>query len=154
MLIQSHDRFEDVAAFDPNTGRLTQFTRSAPGRQRHLLAEPVRGHFAQLGDVVTVLYRHDDALWLRMGPRAANLDSITTKVRRVHVGAEARLELVEGATKTAVAEYVPGPKTGPPLADDPTAFVESEDWDFGLFVCNVLGDSGRRRRIYSPGSPA
>lgn len=154
MLVESHDRFDDVAAFDPESGRLQPFSRGAPGKRGDLLNANGQGHFAQLGDALAVLYRHRGALWLRLGQRAANLDSPTIEVRCRRVGDMARLVLIEGGSETAVAEYVPGPSSGPPVAVDPTPFVESEDWDFGLFVCNVLSDDGRRRRIYSPGSLA
>jgi hypothetical protein len=32
---------------------------------------------------------------------------------------------------------------------DPTPFVSAEDFDFGLFIANVIGDPGRRDRIYA-----
>jgi len=35
-----------------------------------------------------------------------------------------------------------------PVSADPTPFVEDEDFDFGLFVTRVLGDSERRGRMY------
>lgn len=34
----------------------------------------------------------------------------------------------------------------PRFSEDPTAFVEDEDFDFGLFIAN-LTSSARRRRI-------
>lgn len=154
MFVESHDRFDDVADFDPESGHLDRFSRSAPGEHGHLLAGVVQGHFAQLGDKRAVLYRHGGELWLRLGERAANLDAPATEVRRVRIGETTRLVLLHGGTETASVDYLPGPHNGPPVADDPTAFAESEDWDFGLFVCNVLSDPGRRRRIYSPGSLA
>jgi hypothetical protein len=39
------------------------------------------------------------------------------------------------------------PVLDPPLHEDPTPFVEDEDFDFGLFVHNVT-NSARRRAIY------
>ena len=37
----------------------------------------------------------------------------------------------------------------PPLDMDPTPFVEEEDFDFGVFVYNVIKDTGRTDRIYT-----
>jgi hypothetical protein len=41
------------------------------------------------------------------------------------------------------------PKLDIPLENDPTPFVEEEDFDFLLFVNNVLKDKARRERIYN-----
>ena len=40
------------------------------------------------------------------------------------------------------------PRIDPPLELDPTPFVEEEDFDFCLFLLNVLSDPGRKERIY------
>ena len=41
------------------------------------------------------------------------------------------------------------PKIIPPLEVDPTPFVEEEDYDYGLFLSNVVDDPDRKNRIYS-----
>lgn len=39
------------------------------------------------------------------------------------------------------------PTPWPPPGDDPTPFVEEEQFDFGLFVHNVIGDAARQERL-------
>jgi hypothetical protein len=148
MLVQSHDRFDDLGAFDPLSGDLDEFKRSRIADDARL-KESLRGHFAVLGDTVAVLYRDDDALWLRLGDRARDLSSGRSSAKWERIGRRARLSLLDGAEEVASVEYVPGPTGGPSLADDVTPFASCEDWDFGLFVRNVVSDEGRFRRIYT-----
>jgi hypothetical protein len=37
-----------------------------------------------------------------------------------------------------------GPPSGPPLDEDPTAFISDEDYDYGLLMRGIITDSERR----------
>jgi len=41
------------------------------------------------------------------------------------------------------------PIIDPPLSEDPTAFVEEEHFDFGLFLANLSRDQSRQARMYA-----
>lgn len=142
MRIESHDRFDHLAEFDPTTGRVQEFGRatSSPG-----ISVQTMGHYARLSGTIAVLYRLDKSLWLRIGDEARALDRKGIEVRWAHVRGRSTLELLDTGELVASVRYRPGPGGGP---GDPTPFAESEDWDFGLFVQNVLGDESRRARIY------
>lgn len=144
MYILSHDRFADVAHFDPTTGALEEFRRgSEPGSE----ARMPEGHYARLeGMLVAVFYRFDSHLWLRIGDQFRDLDAGDAGIRLEHLdGGRSRLTLLDHEEPCAAAEYEPVPFGGP---DDPTPLAEPEHGDFGLFVKNVLDDEGRRARIY------
>jgi hypothetical protein len=154
MLVESQDRFEDVGDFDPRSGRLVELKRNEPAARR-LLTESLRGHYARLSDKLAVLYRDDGDLWLRLGEHAVPLRAQPPSVRYERTDRQhARLALLADGAEVAAVEYRPGPTIGPPLDEDPTPFIDAEDWDFGLFVHNVMTDDGRRQRIYSAESGA
>lgn len=148
MFVESHDRFDVVADFDPATGRLAEVNR-ADGPTA--TAGTVRGHYARLSGTLTVFYRLGNSLWLRIGSQARDLGLVGLEVGWVHVDGRSTLTLLEQGVLIAEIRYQPRTGGG---AKDPTPFAESEDWDFGLFVKSVLGDEGRRARIYGGTSPS
>lgn len=141
MRIESHERYVDVADFDPCTGRLQETNRDAAAN-----GQPISGHYARLAETLAVLYRHEGALWLRLGAVSQCLDEEGVAVRwSAHLGFS-RLSVSKGDHVRAEVEYA---NMLHESEGDPTPFAESEDWDFGLFVHNVLTSPERRRRIYS-----
>jgi hypothetical protein len=140
MYVESFDRFAEVGDFDAESGALNTFDRSSGEGEGRL----VEGHFATLSGTPVVFYRHRGDLWLRVRDRAWRLADPST----VHWSAtddSSRLAVMESGREVAHVEY----ETDRKDPDDLTAFGTDEDWDFGLFVSNVLHDQGRRQRIYS-----
>ncbi len=143
MRVDSHDHFDDVATFDPATGRLEEFHRADRGA---LPPGPLHGHYSRLSGILAVFYRNDGFLWLRVGREARNLDREGCEVRWQNVDGSSSLQLFDRRGLVTSVEYRPGTWDG---STDPTPFAESEDWDFGLFVTNVLADDARRARMYT-----
>lgn len=139
MLLLSHDDVGDFGEFDPSSGHDVE--------PRH-----ISGHFARLGDVLAVFYRNNDRLWIRLGDCVRELDSGRSSFHWERTGPQTRrITLSDGGDEIVSVEYADR-SGGIPLELDPTPFVEEEHFDFGLFVRNVLGDEGRRKRIYLPES--
>jgi hypothetical protein len=145
MLVQYHDRFDVVAEFDPGSGRIRVMPRP-PGTG----SSATDGWFAILSGACVVFYRWGEQLWLRVGDRSFDLDAGASVSWRVE-GGEAVLVVVDGGGQV-VLRYTPGPLSGPPLSEDPTPFIEKEDWDLGLFVANVMSDVERRNLVRNPSS--
>lgn len=140
MLVQSHTVFNEVAEFDPETGALEVFPRSIDERVE------IRGHYAILSGVLVVLYRTGDGLNLRIGSTVlvgGELLSVT-HARKV---TDCRLSVTRSGVPPLEINYTVS-LLDPPLALDPTPFVEDEDFDFGLFISNVLQSPTRRQQIY------
>lgn len=147
MRVHSHDRYLDVGEFDPLTGELVESVRDPAG-----YADGPSGHYARLAGTLVVLYRDRDDLWLRIGNTAQSLDQERASVVCERTGSASRLSLSVDGRELATVEYPAGEGGGP---DDPTPFAEPKDFDFGLFVKNVLHDERRRRGIYGgPGADA
>lgn len=142
MRVESHDRYDDVAEFDPATGRLEE-----SGRASSSAAGPIdpQGHYSWLSGTLAVIYRLGGSLWIRIGDESRNLDDAGIEVRWEHSCGRSTLDLIDNGTLVAEVRYQPVSGVGPA---DPTPFAESEDWDFGLYVKTVLDNDERRRRIY------
>lgn len=151
MLVKSHDRYAVLGVFDPQSGRLDEIPRIDPvtGQDR-TTADLICGHFTIVAETVVVFYRYNGYLWLRLGRDARQLEPGPSPFRYSRVHDRARMSLVDGAREVVSVEYTAGPESGPPLSKDMTPFVETEDWDFGLFVHNRLRSKARRERMYQP----
>lgn len=145
MLVESHDEFGLVGDFDSATGKLVLISRDSAGA---LLEQPLRGHFAELGEQVAILYRHDNGrIKFRLGDFQIEPGE-SESVQWNPMGSMAEIKLVSAGQILASAKYQRGPDSYPGIEDDPTPFAEAEDWDFGLFVRNILSDSVRSATIY------
>lgn len=136
MLVQSHERYDTVAKFDPGSGLLTSFPRPA-----RLGPSGTDGWYSVLGSDLVVFYRHEGRLHLRVSTRLWRADT-GLEVSWEREGNQAVLTIGEGSSRFGLS-YDPPTVPGPPLASDLTPFVESEDWDLGLFIANVLNDQAR-----------
>lgn len=138
MLVQYHDRFDVVAEFDPPSGQLRVRPRP-PG----LSPAGTEGWFSILGGSAVVFYRHTNHLWLRVGERVFDLDGGAS----VDWCSEEGFAVLRAHDSTS--EVLIRYPAGPNLDQDPTPFVEEEDWDLGLFVANVVLDEERSELVRS-----
>jgi hypothetical protein len=143
MLLQSQDKFDSLAELDVATGAVSWLSRSSVEVAR----VEICGHFSTLAGRLIMLYRFEGVLRLRIDDLVFALTDIHGLERTLLPENMARLTLFEGDAPVFSMTYR-RPHIFPPLALDPTPFVEEEHFDFGLFVYNVLNDPGRRARIY------
>jgi hypothetical protein len=136
MLVQYHDRFDVVAEFNPSSGQLRVQSRP-PG----LSPAGTEGWFSILAGITVVFYRQTNHLWLRVGERVFDLDG-GASVSWSSAGGVAVFR-AEDSSGEVVVRY----RAGPNLAEDPTPFVEDEDWDLGLYVANVVSDEERSELV-------
>jgi hypothetical protein len=145
MLLQSNRSFDTLAEYDPMTGHFETISRRAePNR----VAGQLCGAFDHLGGKRVLLYRLGDILYLEIDGQQLPLDKHVVEVRSVD-GRHLLRVLSDGRVVTEWT-YDP-PQLNPPLSLDPTAFVEEEDYDFGLFLHNVSHDPSRQMRMYRSG---
>ena len=137
MLLQNHGRFDVVAEFHPDTGRVDLLARPTG-----LAVTDTDGWFSILAGVCVVFFRRGGKLWLRVGDHAFDLDS-GAEIEWAGDGRISRLRVTDHETDV-ILNYPSGPPFGPLISDDPTPFVAEEDWDLGLFVSNVVFDDERR----------
>ncbi len=142
LLIRCANSSSELAEFEPQTGKITvcsgeQLASPAP--------RPVRGSFARLDDHMVVLYRYEGQLHLRID--ASDIELTQDTRAEFTKGSRNRLRVVRAGLVLFALSYKPR-RLQPPLDADMTPFVEEEDFDFGLFVYNVLNEQKRRERVY------
>lgn len=146
LLLRSHQRFNEVAEFDPDEGKLSirakENTAEGVGRR-------ISGSYARLSKNTLLLYKLNGELYLKVDAQQPLriTDDITAQIEN-HDGRKGLLILRDEGSLLLTVWYQP-PVIDPPLEQDyVSSFVEEEDFDFGLFVHNVINSSRRRKEIY------
>jgi hypothetical protein len=142
MLLQSHSSFGTLAELNETTGELKEFSR-ADARTGAL--NRIEGCFDVLGDQIVALYRLDEILFVLVGNKRLRLDECQIQLQSE--GQMAKLFIVCRKGIALEVEYERR-LLDPPLSQDPTAFAEAEDFDFGLFLSNVSRDCKRQERLF------
>lgn len=148
LLLRSANRFDLVGRFDRGRGLLSE--KVVRGNEAQRL--PTAGYYSHFGDDLVALYADDGTVWLRIGDEEIRADAVNAdwspehsirRLRLVHDGevvreVSYRLPMTNSSRRSTSGEAQDG-------VVDTTAFVEAEDFDFGLFIANVLNDPERQR---------
>ena len=142
MLLQSHKSFAMVGEYDPVMD--TFVTLSRYDEPSHASC-PISGVFDYVGANRVLLFRLADVLYLQVDGHRMPMADLAIELRSVN--GRRVLEVLSHGKNVLELTYDP-PHLDPPLALDPTPFVEEEDFDFGLLLANVSRDRNRQARIY------
>lgn len=142
MLLQSHKYFALMSEYDPDLDTFITFSR---GNEPTRASGQVSGSFDDIGGKRVLLFRVADVLCLQVDSHRMPMDSLAIDVRSVK---GLRVLSVRSHGKVILEMRYEPPHLDPPLALDPTPFVEEEDFDFGLFLANVSRDRNRQARMY------
>ncbi|MCP4306108.1 MAG: hypothetical protein GY788_14760 [bacterium] len=149
MRVYSHERYAEVADFDPESGDLTIHERSSAPN----LDEPVRGRYADLLDTLVVVFRSTEGeLRLKVGATTIPMDDATTVLWTRRAEDTVLLAIRRPGSVSMDLHY--GISDGLLLFEQeqshvPTPMAEAENFDFGLFLANLARDPERRNRIYT-----
>jgi hypothetical protein len=144
MVLQSQDKFDEIAVLNPSTGETNFVSKS---KHPELASQTASGWYSIVDNVMCCLYRREGKLFLGVGKRTFELlDDVSSRLIRGQ--GSSNFQLISNGALLFSFEYNP-PKLDIPLENDPTPFVEEEDFDFLLFVNNILKDKARRERIYN-----
>ncbi|WP_339909777.1 hypothetical protein [Symmachiella dynata] len=138
--LQSSDLFNDVAEWDERTGVWRVRSKSSEGGE---IPSEIDGFYSILSGVFCAIYRSNGELVVRIGEAQIKFSN---KVE-ITVGGppEKRcLSLMENGIERVKHEYAVNSE---PIENDPTPFVEDEDFDFGLFLSNIAHDPNRQARF-------
>lgn len=142
MLLQSADNFNEVIELNPISQGIIQYSKQD---NPELGVRFIEGFFATIDSHMVFLYRYKGFLYLKINGNIFKLDK------------DVSIDLIKGSVNTLIIRQngLPIfnwtyrlPKVEPMTSFNPTPFIEEEDFDFGLFVCNVLNDSERKERIF------
>jgi len=138
--LQFKDRAKDRLCIGPGELSVVQTTEFDSS------SLPLVGSYSIVAGERVMFYRWAGCLYLRFG------DSLPISLEGVEADWSAASGQVEFKLKhgnqIALAQSYPASGELVTLDQDPTPFVEAEDFDFSLFVRNVVSDLARADRIY------
>ena len=140
MILQCHTIFDQLAELNPSLPSI----RFLSLKDHPELKASIAGTFSIINAMMMSLHRIDGVLYFRSGNQEFEItDDIrsTLETRRKY----RKFRLLKGNNLLVDVKYLT-PKFQR-LSFDPTPFVEEEDFDFLLFVHNVLTEPGRRSRV-------
>ena len=144
MILQSKDEFDEVMELDPITGRQQILSRKA---RPEITSIRPSGGYSIVNGVVVCLYRVDSALYFRLGEEEFKITDDASSIL-VRENGHRLFQLIENGNLLVNFRYR-CPANEVPLSIDPTPFIDEEDFDFLLFVHNVLAQDERRHRVYN-----
>jgi len=137
--LQSNDKYNEVAEYDPEKGTFTIMYRNTLGNNAPMSTD---GFFTILSSVLLMLYKFDKELFIRVGDLCIPLSDDV--VATVSGDARNRLLIVKRSGEEVVhLNYMLDHSKKIP--NDPTPFIEDENFDFGLFLSNVSVSDMRKK---------
>jgi hypothetical protein len=136
--LQSNEKFDSLAEYDPKNGMLTKHSRKNLGSN---VPETTDGFYSELTNGVFILYRFNDNLYFRANDNDFILDSVTEVVVS---GPQEKRELKVLCNGKMIFKTIYSSHDIGPLSNDPTPFIEDEDFDFGIFVSNISKSPKRK----------
>lgn len=143
ILLQSKDLFDDILILDPETGEYRALKRSS---SPEFSEAPIGGSFADIEGHQLMLYRVGEELRFSMDDKVVVVDDDVNSTFGVFYPI-AIFTLKNRGVEEVSFKYKLSDLQQPILGDT-TAHIGEEDFDFCLFVHNVLNDPERRRFIY------
>ncbi len=138
--LQSKNEYDCLAEFDPATGGLRKHSRRTLGVNAPDVKEIV-GSFADIKSGLLVLFQSRGRIVFWASGKEFELDGQT--IVDVHgSGCKKRLTIKTNGAVVHDLDYELANDDA--ISDDPTAFVDGEDYDFGVFVSNISKDKDRR----------
>ncbi len=143
IVLQSNDKFDEIAIIDVDNGKISLFSKT---QNSEIASLATQGFYSVVEEKMCSFYRKGDDLHLEIDEQDFVIsDKITSQF--IHTANQHIFKLLDGSTLILSFRYNP-PQLVVPLEDDPTPFVDYEDFNFLYFVHNVLKDTKRRQRIF------
>lgn len=142
--VRSHDRYHEIAHFDPASAHLEVGRADAPNPDDW---DALSGTYHRDDERLMVLYRDEAGLVFVCDRRLLPLTSGLT-AERLNASGKHRLVLRQAGEIVLDVTY----GTSNPIVsveEDLTPFVEEEDFDYGLHVASLVNDPGRQARYYT-----
>ena len=139
LLLRSNRVFKDVVELDPSTGTFRQVAG-----EKNVATLKVNGFFEKLNGTFVALYASSGQLFLSVEKNVIKITEGVTAT--VTGGARNRLLKIsdENGELASIAYAIDNSSR---FVGDQTPFVENEDFDFGLFISNIVTSAVRRNVV-------
>ena len=143
MILQSKDKFDEIADLNLDTGDAMFLSKAS---HPNLSSERPEGAYSIVDGTMCSLYRtKDGSLYLRVGEKQFK---VVDQIRSTLIQFPNKNVFKLFDADNLLLEFIyPTPLPDISQDDDLTAFIEREDFDFLLFLHNILSDAGRRQRV-------
>lgn len=139
LLLESKDNVGEFLRLDTETGDQRFIKKDDGGLE-------VDGVFAEVEETLLMFYREGGDLFFQVEHERIDLnDAVESILDRTST--DTLFVLLQGEHVLLRFNYDHNALDGL-IAEDDTAFIDAEDFDFCLFVYNVINDPSRRRRIF------
>ena len=130
ILLQSHTEYNRLAEYDPHTGQYTEVLR-------HAHTSVTSGFYSFLSRVFAAIYGWNGEVFLHIAETRTRIDtSVSAQIPQLGV-------LVIRKDSAVLHRLHYTPEAMPP--DDPTSFIDAEDFDFGLLLARMIQSPERQK---------
>ncbi len=140
MWLQCQEKYDSVAEFNPAEGIVRRYSRQVLGARAPKI-ENIDGWFSDVKNSTFILYKYKDNIFFRANDKEFILDNKTEvevfgprEKRKLYVKHNG-LIIFDTAYELTREGAIP---------NDPTPFIDKEDFDFGLFVSNISKNQKRK----------
>ena len=148
--LQSHDHFDEIMLAGPSEGDLRKVTKRPSGIGHDMRS--LIGLYGSAGAHRAYLYRWEGQLKIRIDDDVPIAVVAGVSSSWEMLDGCVRFSLLRDGRETATIHYKPSHwLLG--IQDDPTPFLEPEDFDLCLLIHRVLRDASRQDRLFRRSSP-
>ncbi len=147
LLANNYYVFKELSFFDPETYRLVSTD------EKYDYSKKISGLYSNVNDELIVFYRRNGRLNLLLNNCFYDFDQLQINVvnrKKTVVGYELRWEReVEITLRDQIIYKYGYSNFCQEFVDDPTPFMDPEDFDFYLLLRNVSKDAPRKERFFT-----
>lgn len=133
--LQDSDNAARLFTLDPKDVRVRRLSTAKSRLLKRTVARKVSGHLGHIADKPAAVYVAGGRLWFAIDDQPWSLNELKAEVDQTDAG-----YAVDISTPARDYKFFVDP-TG---HDDTTAFVDPEDWSFGLWAARIIGNPDRQ----------
>jgi hypothetical protein len=137
-LLRNNEQFSDIVTYDADN---RSWQRLDYERRQNVVPADIAGFFAILSSKFCAMFRSGQEIIVCVGDVQVPL-SHRVKINVTGNPEKRRLTISQDANVIVNHEYCVD--TSNQFENDPTPFIEDEDYDFGLFMANIAGSQVRQ----------
>ena len=150
IFLQNYKEFQKFCGYDEKNGEVEYYLKN---EHPELNKQPKAGAFSEIDGKAVLFFRRNGTLQLTIEKDMFAINDNMHANWELKKNCErnpptAVFSLYEKERKLKAIEYTPFLSRNI-IPEDNTAFVDEEDYDFFIFIHNVLNDRERRRSIYA-----
>lgn len=141
ILLQLHEQYDSLIKYNHSDGSFTEISKKSIGNNDISIVD---GFYSVLSSTFVAIYRFEGELFIRIGDKCLPFsDEVVVSVRGEDDDRE--LLILEAGKEICKINYELDASLQ--FEDDPTPFIDKEDFDFGLFLSNISKSENRKQHI-------